>query len=104
MVSRESRAKQFLPFDALNGFYDALKERETEYIDKAELSDEVKEHISNVLCSIEKKDIIKVRYYTPREYIDIVGIVEKVDPIKKKIVFINEVKIDFENIVNIKKV
>lgn len=104
MVSRESRARQFLPFDALNGFYDALREKEIEYIDKAELSDEIKEQISKVLCSIERKDIIKVRYYTPKEYVDIVGIVEKVDPIKRKIVFVNEVKLDFDNIMNIKKV
>ena len=43
MVSRESRARQFLPFDALNGFEEALREKEIEYEEKIELTDEVKE-------------------------------------------------------------
>ena len=30
-VNRVSRAKQFLPFDALKGFQEALREKEVEY-------------------------------------------------------------------------
>lgn len=103
MVSRESRARQFLPFDALNGFEDALREKEVEYEEKIELTDEVKEEISSVLLQIEKEDKIKVRTYHINKYIDIVGTVKKIDKIRKKIIFINDVKIDMENIIKIKR-
>ena len=34
MVSRVDRAKQFLPFDALKGLQEALREKEIEYEEK----------------------------------------------------------------------
>ena len=39
-MNRTSRAKQFLPFDALVGFQEALMEKEIEYEDKKELTEE----------------------------------------------------------------
>lgn len=39
-MNRTSRAKQFLPFDALVGFQEALREKEIEYEDKKELTEE----------------------------------------------------------------
>ena len=33
-ISKLDRAKQFLPFDALSGFREALKEKEIEYEEK----------------------------------------------------------------------
>ena len=35
--SKDFRAKQFLPFDALKGFQEALRKKEIEYIPKKEL-------------------------------------------------------------------
>ena len=40
VMNRTSRAKQFLPFDALVGFQEALREKEIEYEDKKELTEE----------------------------------------------------------------
>ena len=38
-MSREDRAKQFMPFAALRGYEDALREREKIVVEKIELSD-----------------------------------------------------------------
>jgi len=38
--NRGNRAKQFLPFDALKGFQEALREKEREFEEKRELSEE----------------------------------------------------------------
>ena len=38
--SRTNRAKQFLPFDALKGLQEALREKEIQYEDRKELSEE----------------------------------------------------------------
>ncbi len=40
-ISRADRAKQFLSFDALKGFSEALREKEIEYEEKKELSEEL---------------------------------------------------------------
>ena len=50
-VNRISRAKQFLPFDALKGLQEALKEKEIEYEERKELSEET----LNDLDTIELK-------------------------------------------------
>ena len=39
-MNRTSRAKQFLPFDALVGFQEALREKEIEHEEKKELTEE----------------------------------------------------------------
>lgn len=39
-ISRADRARQFLPFDALKGLNEALRNKEIEYEDRKELSEE----------------------------------------------------------------
>ena len=39
-ISKLDRAKQFLPFDALSGFREALREKEIEYEEKIELTEQ----------------------------------------------------------------
>ena len=48
------RARQFLPFDALKGFKQAIKEREKIKVDKIELSEEMANVISYKLRQIKK--------------------------------------------------
>ena len=40
VVSKTLRAKQFLPFDALKGLQEALREKEIEHQERIDLSDE----------------------------------------------------------------
>ncbi len=103
-VSRESRAKQFLPFDALNGFQEALRKKEVEYVEKIELSEEMKEEISEVLCGLEKGDNVKIKYYKARQYHNAQGTIKEISKIKKRIVFTNEMIINFNDLLDIKKI
>ena len=59
-MSNSDRAKQFLPFDALNGFQLALREKEKIIVDKKELSEEMKEELSKKLNSLEIGDKVKI--------------------------------------------
>lgn len=104
VVSREKRAKQFLPFDALNGFQEALRKKEIEYVEKIELSEEIKEEISEILYSIEKGDTVKIKYYKNRQYHNIQGIVKEVSSVKKRITLIGESVINFNDILNIERI
>ena len=99
--SRDFRAKQFLPFDALKGFQEALRKKEIEYIPKKDLSEDVKEELGEILSSLDAGENIKVKYYNISQYEYILGKVKKIDKIKRKIIFQNASEIKFDNIIEI---
>lgn len=98
MLTRLERAKQFLPFDALKGLQEAIKEKEICYIDKIELSEELQEELDIKLSQIEKGDKIYLKYYKNRQYIEKVGIVKEISQIKKKIILQDDAKISVSDI------
>ena len=102
MLSRMNRAKQFLPFDAVSGLQKALREKEIEYVNKAELSEEQIEQISSILTMIKDGENIKVVYYVDNQYKEIYGKVKKVNTVKKSII-INDIEIFFTDIFTIKR-
>ena len=96
-MSNKDRAKQFLPFNSLRGYYDLIREKEKEITPKRELSDNDLEELSNKLNMIEKNMMVKLRYYDTDRYIDIEGIVSKIDSTYKYIVIV-KTKISFNDI------
>lgn len=101
MGSRVDRAKQFLPFDALKGLQEALREKEIEYEEKIELSEESLKELENEFNKIEKGSYVKIRYYKNRQYIEINGIVTNIDYTRKKIQIDKSENINMCDIVNI---
>ena len=91
------RAKQFLPFDALNGFREALAEKEQCPVFKKDLSDDQKEWLDRILRQIRKTDMIEVEYFHSGEYLHISGTVSQIDK-QKKVLKIGATEIPFENI------
>lgn len=72
-MTREDRAKQFAPFDALKGLQEALrvKEFQHEKVLKGEISEEMASELSKNLLSIESGDVVSVTYYTKgHEYVE----------------------------------
>ena len=101
MLTRLERARQFLPFDALKGLQEAIKEKEICYIDKKELSEELQEELDIKLSQIEKGDKIYLKYYKNRQYIEKIGIVKEISQVKKKIILQDDVKISVSDILEI---
>lgn len=95
-----NRAKQFAPFAALKGFEEALRLKERIVIPKVELTEEGIEEINRRLLNIEKNEIITVVYYSKNEYVQITGMVSKIDAYSK-ILQVVDTKIAFENIYKI---
>ena len=91
------RAKQFLPFDALNGFREALAEKEQCPVFKKELSDDQKEWLDRILSQIRKRYMIEAEYFHSGEYLHMSGTVSQIDK-QKKVLKIGETEIPFENI------
>ncbi|MGN1012389.1 MAG: YolD-like family protein [Clostridia bacterium] len=101
MLSNVDRAKQFLPFDALKGFQSALREKEVEYVDKIELSEEKLEEISNKLQSLKIGEKVNITYYCGNKYNEIIGNIKSINKIAKYIE-LNDTNIYFIDILCIK--
>ena len=78
LVNRVTRAKQFLPFDALKGLQQALREKEIEYEEKKELSEDTLAELNNKFYQLENGKNIKLKYYKNGRYREIKGIVTNI--------------------------
>lgn len=101
-MSPADRAKQFMPFDALKGFREALKQKEKILVPKRELSEEQKEALSRILLQIKKNDMVSVEYFYQGEYRLVNGMVSSINTTARFLTVVNT-KIKFEDIADIQK-
>ena len=99
-MSREERAKQFMPFAALKGYQEALWEKEKIVVEKRELSDERKEELDRQFVQIRRNQIVTVIYFCEGEYLKITGMVSGFD-VNSRVIKIVNTKIRFEDIYEI---
>lgn len=99
-MSREERAKQFMPFAALKGYPDALKKKEKIVVQRVELSEEYQDELNLKLRQVHKQDIIAVVYFCKNEYIKLTGMVSRID-VSSRILKIVNIKIDFDDLYDI---
>lgn len=97
-MSREDRAKQFAPFDALKGLSKALrlKEFQHERVLKGDLSEEQVSEISKTLLNIENSDLVEISYFLDGHDYKIIGYCKIC--FDDRIIEIEDKKIKFENI------
>lgn len=99
--SQISRAKQFLPFDALKGLQEALREKEVEYDERKDLSEETLSQLDTILNRLENGSKAKIKYYNNYKYNEIEGIVTNIDTIRKKIQINKNININICDIIEI---
>ena len=65
MMTREQRAKQFMPFDAMKGLQEALRDREERHtrVERHDISEEDQEENSIVLSKLINGMIVEINYY-----------------------------------------
>ena len=88
-ISRQDRAKQFLPFDALFGFKELLREKEIECEERKELSEERFSELESEFNRVRIGTLVRIKYYCNKQYINISGEVTNID-YNKKIVQIDK--------------
>lgn len=93
---QSSRAKLFMPFDAMKGLSSALK-REEELHEKGINNYDIKKDINNI--NINSK--VYIRYYYEFETLELIGLLRKKT---NSYVVISNTKINIEDIDEIKKV
>ena len=62
-MSRQERAKQFMPFAALKGYEDALRKKEKVTVPKAQLCPERQEELDRILRQIRRNDMVTAVYF-----------------------------------------
>ena len=105
-MRRGDRAKLFAPFDALNGFGSAIREKDIVYVPRMQLSDEICERISRHLTALRRRDTVTVIYFVSvqrgaeedlGEYRTVTAAVVRVDEVERKLI-LDTVSIPFEDI------
>ena len=92
-----NRAKQFVPFEALKGFREALAEKERIIVPRRELSEEKKAEIDYKLHQIKKMDIVTAEYFQKGEYVKMTGVVSRIDKTSRGLKIVNT-RIPFDDI------
>lgn len=100
-MNRLERAKQFLPFDAVKGLQEALREKEKEHEERIELAEESLEKLEEEFNKIEIGRKVKIKFYKDGKYVEIMGNVSKINNIKKKLEVDFESKINYSDIAKI---
>ena len=77
--AQADRARQFMPFAALTGYYDLVKEQERLTEPKRMLSSDEAERISSVIEHLFEGDYVRVVYYSKDAYLSTQGVVTQVD-------------------------
>ena len=98
-MRREDRAKQFLPFDAMKGLYEALRKQEElfERVERVEPSEEDAAAISATLSRISRGDRMTVTFFRAGHYLTRTGTVTAFDEIRRFLALEGE-RIPFEDI------
>lgn len=99
-MTREDRAKQFMPFAALKGYPEALAKKEKVVVPKAEISEEYAQMLDQKLRRVAKNDIITVVYFCNGEYLKKTGMVSRIDKTARVLKIVNT-KILFDDIYDI---
>ena len=77
MVS--DRARQFMPFAALKGYYELLRTKERVIVPKKELSEDYAEILSRKVSGIREGMMLKAVYYSEGDYISVEGLVSDIN-------------------------
>lgn len=94
-IKKADRARQFMPFAALTGYYEVIKQREKIIEPRKELSEDEAEILSSKLGNIQKGMLITLTYYKEDCYETLTGLVSNIDPVYRTIKIVkNKIAID----------
>ena len=96
-MSREERAKQFLPFAALKGYPAALRRKEKIVVPKVEFSEDYQERR---LRRIRVQDVVTAVYFREGEYLKVTGMVSRIDRTARVLKIVNT-KIPFDDLYDV---
>ncbi|NMA01504.1 MAG: YolD-like family protein [Clostridia bacterium] len=94
------RAKQFMPFAAVQGLREALEKKEKVIVPRIILSEEMAMELNQKIQLLQKGMVITITYFQDGEYIQTTGTVTLFDKVNRVLRIVN-MEIPFEDIVEI---
>lgn len=99
-ASKEERARQFLPFNALTGYYQMIMEKQRVSESKKELSEDEATVLSNKLKNLHRHDLVSVTFYNKDAYITKTGMITDIDFTFQTLTIV-KTKIPFQDILRL---
>ena len=96
----KDRARQFIPFAALRGYGDYLREKEFSPAPRRELSEDEAEILSRKRSRVKPGQLLKITYYRDGGYITSEGMISDFDAQARTITVVNE-KISLDDVADI---
>ncbi|MGN0546946.1 MAG: hypothetical protein ACI4I3_06395 [Acutalibacteraceae bacterium] len=100
MNKNTDRARQFMPFAALTGFYGIIKERESRSEPRHELSEDEEKILSDRMIRVRKGMMVKLTFYNGSRYETVTGMVSDIDLIYRSITIVKR-KIYLDDVIDI---
>lgn len=102
MQNSFDRAKQFMPFDALEGYRSLLTStNKIKGRDKLKYLDEdYNNELNRILNKLNVNFLVKIKYYNGDNYVETNGRIKKIDITRRKIYLLRSY-IDIDNIIDI---
>lgn len=97
---QNKRAKQFMPFDALTGYFELINEAEKLQIRQRELTIDEENKLNRVFLELKKGMLVNIIYYNKDAYYSKDGIVSTINK-ELRYITIVKTRILFENILDI---
>lgn len=91
------RARQFMPFAALRGYYELVRERERIPVPRRELTEEEARELDVVLARVTRGSLVRATYYDGEAYVTHEGKVSQKDEIYRDL-WIIRTKIPFADL------
>ncbi|MGN0037516.1 MAG: hypothetical protein ACI36Y_00050 [Coriobacteriales bacterium] len=100
---RVQRARQFMPFMALKGYYELCRQQERCPSPRRELTEEEAQRLSRVAVSLSKGDMVRVTFYDQDAYVTRQGVLAELVPELRYLRLVRQ-RIDFGDILSIEPV
>lgn len=71
------RARQFMPFAALKGYYDLILQKQRVVEPRRDLSEDAAEELSHKLAQLKSGQMIRVTHYDTDAYVQTVGVLTR---------------------------
>lgn len=98
-ITRAERARQFMPFASLLGYYDFIREQERVKEPRRELSDDQAEELSARLSGFSRGDIVRVKHYAADHYEVTEGVLTEFDEVFRRMTIVRT-GVRFDDIVS----
>lgn len=86
--ARADRAAQFMPFAALRGYYELVRQQQRVREPRHELTDEEAEALSRTVSQLRRGQVVRVVHYNRDAYETLTGCVARIDLVSRELMVV----------------